>query len=261
MEEFSCCLLGTASGIPTKKRNNVSIALNVNGTFYILDAGEQCAASMLRNEIDYKKIRSVFISHLDVDHFAGVPMLIKSMILWAARKEPLKLFVPEHAIADVKRCLQMMYLLDEVLGFRLEILPLNKNFIYKDENITLSCYSNRHIKNRFQHNPDIIAQHPNLQQESFSFCISTKGEKIIYSGDLALLNELDPFIEDTDLLLSELAHFSPDSFCKYISKKRVKKIIFLHLHPDLDNKEKEILALANKYGLKNTEIGFDGMKI
>jgi ribonuclease BN (tRNA processing enzyme) len=251
--------LGTASGIPTKKRNNVSVALNVNDIFYLLDAGEQCAASILRNDIDYNKIRAIFISHMDVDHFAGIPMLIKSMILWAHRKSPLKLFVPEKAMGDVKNCLKMMYMLDEILEFQLEILPIREMSAYEDENISMTFHGNKHIKNRLLRNSLIIEKYPDIQLESFSFNIFTQTRKIVYSGDLALINEMDSFIDNTDILFSELAHFSPKCLFEYISSKNVKRTICLHLHPDLDDKEAEILATAEKYSINDLQIGHDGM--
>jgi ribonuclease BN (tRNA processing enzyme) len=261
MKDFSLKLLGTASGIPTLKRNNVSIALNIGDIIYILDTGEQCAASFLRNDMNFNKVRAIFISHMDVDHFAGLPMLLKSMILWASRKEPLKVFVPENAIGNVKACLNMMYLLDEVLGFSLEILPINQEKTYNDENISISFYGNKHIKRRLKRNPCIASKYPDLQQESFSFCLQTKHKKIIYSGDLASLDELDSFIQHTDVFISEFAHFPPEDFFEYVSDKNIKKIILLHIHPDWDEKEDEILAIAHKYGTRNIEIGNDNLKI
>ncbi|MFA6713990.1 MAG: ribonuclease Z [Victivallales bacterium] len=261
MKSFSCRLLGTASGIPTKTRNNVSTVLDVNNDYYILDAGEQCAASMLRNGLDYNKVKAIFISHMDVDHFAGLPMLVKSMILWARRQTPLQLFVPRDAVADVKNCLAMMYLVDKALGFRLDILPLSEEFEYRDANISMTFHGNRHIKNRFCRNPALKDRYPDLQKESFSFCIQLKNRKMVYSGDLACPEEMDAFINDTDILLCELAHFTPETLFQYISAKNVKRTICLHFHPDWDDRDAELLELAEKYGISNIEMGRDGLQI
>lgn len=261
MNELSCCLLGTASGIPTKKRNNVSIALNIDGGVYILDAGEQCAASLLRNDIRYSDIKAIFISHMDVDHFAGVPMLLKSMLLWEARRKPLKLFVPEKAIRDVRRTLQMMYLMDEVLGFPFEILPIDERTVYDDGCASISFRSNRHIKQRFLRNPAVLERHPGIQMESFSLSIRAKGRRIVYTGDLASTDEMDGLVDGADILFSELAHFPPETFFKHVSKKNVKKVICLHLHPSLDDKEVQMLELAAENGMKDVQIGYDGLKI
>ncbi|MDD5596776.1 MAG: ribonuclease Z [Victivallaceae bacterium] len=261
MINYSCHLLGTASGIPTKTRNNVSIVLAVNNDYYILDAGEPCAASMLRNGLDYNKVKAIFISHMDADHFAGLPMLIKSMILWARRRKPLKLFVPRGAVADVKNCLAMMYLVDEARGFRLDILPLSEEFEYWDNNISMTFHGNRHIKNRFCRNPALKDKYPDLQKESFSFCIVLKNREMVYSGDLACLEEMDAFINGTDILLCELAHFTPEMLFQYLSDKSVKRIICLHFHPDWDDRNAELLELASKYGIKNIEMGRDNLQI
>ena len=74
-------LLGTASGIPTLNRYNESVAIIVDRDVYLLDAGEPCSASLVRQGIDYNRIRAIFISHMHLDHFNGVPMLIALMQL------------------------------------------------------------------------------------------------------------------------------------------------------------------------------------
>jgi len=253
-------LLGTASGIPTKNRYNECVALTINENVYLLDAGEPCSASLIRNGIDYNKIKAVFISHMDADHFAGVPMLIQTIHLVGKRKKPLKLFLPEAVTEKVRKYLEMMYLMDEILSFKVEFLPIKFNPVYEDECISFFAYPNNHIKSRLK--DEVIVRHPDIQMDSFSFCIITRdNKKIVYTGDIENVQELENFIDGTDLLLTEMAHVKPEETFKYLSRKKISKIICLHIHPDWNDKEKEILSLSRKYLDDTVKIGYDGMKL
>ncbi|MCD6221844.1 MBL fold metallo-hydrolase [bacterium] len=253
-------LLGTASGIPTKNRYNECVALIIDGNVYLLDAGEPCSASLIRKGIDYNKIRAVFISHMDADHFAGVPMLIQTIHLMGKREKPLKLFLPQAVTEKVKKYLEMMYLMDEILSFKIEFLPIKSDPVYEDECISFFAYPNNHIKSRLK--DKVIVRHPDIQMDSFSFCIITRNnKKIVYTGDIENVQELENFIDGTDLLLTEMAHIKPEELFKYLSGKKISKIICLHIHPDLENREKECLSMSKKYLGNKVKIGHDGMEV
>ena len=123
--KIKLCLLGTASGIPTKKRYNESVALIINKNAYLLDAGEPCSSSLIRKGIDYNKISAVFISHMDADHSAGIPMLVQTMQLGRKRKKTLKIFLPE-ASEQIKKYLEMMYLMSEIIPFKIKFFQLSR---------------------------------------------------------------------------------------------------------------------------------------
>ena len=58
-------ILGSSSGVPTKKRYPASIVLESGGNFYLLDCGEPCSSLLVREGISYNEIKAVFISHMD----------------------------------------------------------------------------------------------------------------------------------------------------------------------------------------------------
>jgi len=248
-------ILGSASGIPTEKRFNVSSLLQVEKDFYLLDAGEPCAASLVREKIPYHRVKSVFISHMDPDHSGGIFMLIQLMEL-THRESPLYLFLPEEAIDEVKRYLKTVYLFKELLHFRLKILPIEKGIFYQDENLIASSLLNHHLKDRLQ------KRYPSLKLQSYSFSLKAKEKRIGYSGDISEVEELGNLLTSfPDLLITEMAHFKPEELFKFLSKKDVKRIILTHIHPDWENKEEKILNLAKKYLGNKVTIAYDGMKI
>jgi len=251
-------LLGTASGIPTWNRYTESVAIEIDDNIYLMDAGEPCSASMVRLGVDYNKIRAVFISHMDPDHFAGLPMLIQTMELSRKRNGlPLKIFVPPKACKKVEEYLRMMYLMPETLSFRLEFIPLREGKIYDNAKTSFSVHRTNHLKHRFRARKDVAAP-----TDSFAFAATLADKRrIVYTGDVAGPADLDAFVDDADLLLAELAHFDPKDLFAYLSGKKVGKIVCLHIHPAWNDREKEILRLGRKYLKRKIIIGTDGLKI
>lgn len=69
---FKIIFLGTAASTPSLERNLPSIALVREGAVYLLDCGEGTQRQMLRVGLSYAKVRSVFLSHLHLDHVLGI---------------------------------------------------------------------------------------------------------------------------------------------------------------------------------------------
>ena len=73
--------------------------------------------------------------------------------------------------------------------------------------------------------------------------------------------DLDRFVDGTDLLLCELAHFPPERLFEYLSAKDVARTVCLHIHPDWDTRTEECLALGRRYLGERIAIAHDGMEI
>ncbi|VVB58944.1 Ribonuclease Z [Candidatus Anstonella stagnisolia] len=69
---FKIIFLGTAASTPSIERNLPSIALVREGSAYLFDCGEGTQRQMLKFGISYAKVRSIFLSHLHLDHVLGI---------------------------------------------------------------------------------------------------------------------------------------------------------------------------------------------
>ena len=58
-----------------------------------------------------------------------------------------------------------------------------------------------------------------------------------------------------------MAHFKPEELFKFLSEKKIRRIILTHIHPDWENKEDKLLNLARNYLGNKVIIAYDGMKI
>ncbi|MCH8558321.1 MAG: ribonuclease Z [Balneolia bacterium] len=86
--------LGVASATPTAKRHLSSTALWRDGSVYLFDCGENAQMRALQAGLKRSKIDHIFISHMDGDHFFGLPGLISTMQL-QRRENNLYIYGPE----------------------------------------------------------------------------------------------------------------------------------------------------------------------
>ncbi|MFU8813435.1 MAG: ribonuclease Z [Balneolaceae bacterium] len=73
--------LGVASATPTATRHLPAVALWREGDVHLFDCGENTQMRMLQAGLKRSKIENIFISHFDVDHYAGLLGLIATLQL------------------------------------------------------------------------------------------------------------------------------------------------------------------------------------
>ncbi len=85
--------LGTASGKPSRYRNVTSLAIELDDAEYILiDCGEGAQNQILKSDLKFNKISSIYITHLHGDHIFGLPGLLATINEY--RKELLHIYGP-----------------------------------------------------------------------------------------------------------------------------------------------------------------------
>lgn len=73
--------LGVASATPTATRHLPSVALWREGTIFLFDCGENTQMRMLQAGLKRSKVDYIFLSHFDVDHYAGLIGLLSTLQL------------------------------------------------------------------------------------------------------------------------------------------------------------------------------------
>ena len=95
--------LGTSSTIPTPQRNHSAIYLRYNADKMLFDCGEGTQRQMSIAKLSAMKIRYMFITHLDGDHFLGVPGILQSCSM-RNREMPLDIYGPKGIKKTRKTC-------------------------------------------------------------------------------------------------------------------------------------------------------------
>lgn len=73
--------LGTGAGMPSRRRNVASVALNLldeNGEYWLFDCGEGTQHQILQSPVKLSRLAKIFITHLHGDHIYGLPGLLSS---------------------------------------------------------------------------------------------------------------------------------------------------------------------------------------
>ncbi len=251
-------ILGSSSGMPSVDRSCSSWILEASEkSSYLFDCGEGVSSSILRFNIDYNRINAIFITHTHSDHLSGLFLLLQMMYL-SGRKTPLKLYLPEEAIPGVKNFLNLIYLFPEKFSFDLYFKSINQGLFFENSDLKVIAYPNKHLIV----NKEIIEK-KGIANKMESFCLEIcyDDKKIVYSGDLGVLEDLEIVTRNADFLLTECMHINLDELIKLIIKNKVRKAIFTHIPPDLEKKKKEIAKKVKMLGFSNLKFASDGMII
>jgi len=251
-------ILGSSSGMPSKNRSCSSWVLEASDRGgYLFDCGEGVSASILKSDIAYNKIDAIFVTHTHSDHLSGLFLLLQMMHL-SGREEPLGLYLPEEAISGVKDFLNLLYLFPEKFSFDLYFYSINQGLFFEDSQLKIQAYPNEHLIE----NKEIIERKrgPN-KMESFCLEVDFEGKKIVYSGDVGALEDLEMVARNAHLLLTECMHVNLDALIELIIKNKVEKAILTHVPQELEREKNKIVEKARKLGCSDLKFASDGMMI
>jgi len=248
-------IFGTASGTePIAGRDHTALALDVDGRIYWFDAGENCSRTAHLMGVDLLKVSDIFISHPHIDHVGGLANL-----LWNIRKiSHRSKRNPVHG--DVNIYISNLTTYEGILS-----ILKNSEGHYKTDYKTVAnkiadgtLLKNDDIEVVANHNTHIPPEDEGWQ--SFSFCITVKGKKIIYSGDVKSFDELSGFLEGgCDILLMETGHHKAEEICRRIAEENipVKSLMFMHHGREIINDPEGVLGRCREI-FNNTVFCKDG---
>jgi ribonuclease BN (tRNA processing enzyme) len=222
---FSVTCFGTGDGSPCADRNHASFLYHFGGTSILLDCGEPVDRCYKASGLSYDAIDSIFISHLHSDHVGGFFMLMQGFWLEKRRKD-LPVYLPGYAIKPLREMLKAVLIYDELLEFRLRLLPLRKEKPVSIGRLRVSAFHTSHLDRlRAQFRQ---ARRSNIA--AYCFLLEAGGRRVGHSSDLGKPEDLEPLLQKPlDLLVCELAHFSPEQLFSYLRGRSIKRIAFVHL--------------------------------
>jgi len=247
--------LGTASGTePIKGMHHTCFCIEAGDYVYWFDAGENCSRNAHLSGIDLLSVRAVFISHTHMDHLGGLGNLlwnIRKLTTLSERRPPNKkinLFIPN---------LFMWNALENLLahtegGFKCDFDILTSRtkdgLVYEDDNIKVMAFHNHHLQSE-----------ENDGWLSYSYLININNKKILFSGDIRDMHDLDDaLLGGCDILLVETGHHKLSDICEYVKTKSIGKIIFIHhgreIINDLKGAQEKLLSFPC-----DAKISFDTM--
>jgi ribonuclease BN (tRNA processing enzyme) len=260
--------LGTRGGpLPSKFRAQSSNLLVVNGTLYLIDAGDGTTRRIVQAGHDFRKVGKIFITHPHSDHTAGLATLLVSA--WEyQRREPIDIYgggveaLVKGAIAYLTPNAEIRW----AEGKKASMADLfhghdvGAGLVYQDANVKVTAVENTH----FNFPP---GSPPDGKYKSFSYRFETPGRVVVFTGDTGPSEALTELAKGADVLVTEVTeveevievlkrsgtwqvrtpdeqagwirhmkeeHVTPEDIGKMATKAGVKSVVLTHLSPTVD---------------------------
>ena len=201
----SLIILGTAAGPTlTPGRAQTSHLLTVNGTYYVVDAGDGVARRMARAGADVRKVGIIFLTHHHDDHTAGLGTLMS--LAWdGQRTDPINVYGPPRTRELVDALVRYCSISADIrIADGGRSVPQDKVFfghdvgvgeIYQDDNIRVSATENTHFS---FHQGDAAGRY-----KSYSYRFETPDRVIAFTGDTGFSPAVTALARDADILVTE----------------------------------------------------------
>ncbi len=139
---FEVFVLGTSGMMPLPNRNLTSAMIRREGELFLFDCGEGTQISLKKLNLKWKKIHSIFISHMHADHVTGLPgiLMLSSQV---DRDDPLTIYGPSRLkeYVDANRRILDMYINYEII-----VKTVEEGIILEEEDYTVRAFELNHTK-------------------------------------------------------------------------------------------------------------------
>lgn len=139
---FEVFVLGTSGMMPLPNRFLTSAMVRRDGELFLFDCGEGTQVSLKMLNLKWKKIHSIFISHMHADHVTGLPgmLMLSSQV---DRDDPLTIYGPQKLkeYIDANRRILDMY-----INYEIVVKVVEPGVILDLPEFTVSAFELNHTK-------------------------------------------------------------------------------------------------------------------
>lgn len=275
--------LGTRSGpTPIVHRAQSSNLLIVNGSQYLIDAGDGVTRRLTRLGANFRNIEDIFITHPHSDHTGGLGALM-GIIYNSSRTKLVNLYGPPGTGASVQGLLQFLAVDSEIrISDGTRAIPVDKVFsghdtgvgmIFQDANVKVTAVENTH----FHFKPGSPGYG---KYKSYSYRFDTPGRSVVFTGDTGPSDAVTELAKGADVLVSEVTspvdefkdvliksgrwalftpeqqadsirhhieeHITPEEVGKIAAGAGVKTVVLTHLQPSPNDDYGRYVELVKK---------------
>lgn len=235
--------IGTSHGVPEANRRCSSCILEANGSYYLVDMGTQVVEDLRKRGIDVDRVRLAICSHPHGDHTDGLISFVDLVNWYFKAADPL-ILLPDSRLIPPLRAWLTATTNGQPPREGLRIETFREGVAYADENLRVTAIRTQHCEN------------------SYAFRIEAENKSVLFTGDLCRPSVDFPqiaFDTETDLLVCETAHFSPDDCIPVFDKTKAKRILHTHVNDKrwADALSRQMNA-AHPYAYG---VAFDGLEV
>lgn len=236
---FMC---GTSSPLPSPDRAQSCVAVWVNDSVYLVDAGAGSTGAIRLGAPPIEKLKAIFVTHYHSDHISGIADF--NLNSWVAgREQPLTVMGP-RGVSKVVNGLNTAYELDRsyrVAHHGKELLP-----------IELGAMTSKRIK------PGVVLKENGLQvtafivdhspvSPAFGYRFEYQGRTVVVSGDTITEDNILKFSRGADLLLHDA--LSLPIIKIYEEAAKANRLRIEHIFKDIQDYHAsvaDVVAMAEK---------------
>jgi ribonuclease BN (tRNA processing enzyme) len=221
-------ILGSGTLLPDDARRSPAHLVEAARFRLLLDCGSGTVHGMARDEVAWRDLTHVAVSHFHTDHTGDLAPLLWALRHGAeGREAPLVLLGPPGMARLVRALAEAHgeFVLDP--GFPVEVVELARHdrYVDGDAGLDLRTHPARHT------------------EEAVAFRVAAEGLSMGYTGDTGPHPPLGVFFRGVDLLVAECAvrddreleiHLSPRSVAALLRDARPGVAVLTHLYPELD---------------------------
>jgi ribonuclease BN (tRNA processing enzyme) len=178
----------------------------VNGTPYVIDAGDGVTRRLTRLGTNFRAIDNIFITHPHSDHTSGLGALM-SVIYDANRTKPVDIYGPPGTAASVQGLLAFLAVNSDIrISDGTKVVPSSQVFsghdtgagtIYQDSNLKVTAVENTHF--HFQPGSPGYGKY-----KSYAYRFDTPDRSVVFTGDTGPSDAVAALAKGADLLVSEV---------------------------------------------------------
>lgn len=143
MEKIKLTFLGTASSIPTKKRNHTAMLVSYKSENILIDCGEGTQRQFKLADISPSKITRILITHWHGDHTLGLPGLLETLAMSDYSKS-LYLYGPKGTSENLSLLNRLMKFYKKFQKYNLSVKEIFSGKVFETPDFTITAEQMSH---------------------------------------------------------------------------------------------------------------------
>lgn len=225
--------LGCGDAFGSDGRMNTCFHVAADSGNFLIDCGASAMIAIRRFDIDPNAIRTVVLSHLHGDHFAGLPFFLLDAQFYSKRTGPLTVVGPPGTRARLADAMELMFPGSGGVArkFETEIVEIGTGPGHEANGLDIRAFEVRHPSGA----------------PSYALRIGCEGKVIAYTGDTEWVEGLAEAGRGADLFVAEALfydrqvryHLDFATLASNLDRIAPKTLALTHMGPDmLDNRDK-----------------------